>query len=161
MEFGVWIQIWWHDWYKSGQKYVQVHFVGNYNNPDTGFHHMLVNRLLGASKVKWTTPDAYLVFSESDSFHILTLNFEGKKIIDILKTYCSTMNDKKIPRKLAYFRRRCKWCANRWYGTINCLNHVKKMKNYTKLMDFYSFCDDASLFSINCLRKWATLFSSC
>ena len=50
---------------------------------------------MGASTVKWTTLDPCLVFSESDSKLYTSFEFcEEKKIIDILKTYCSTM-----PRK--------------------------------------------------------------
>ena len=89
--------------------------------------------LMGASTVKWTTHDPCLVLSKSDS--ILCTNFEfceQTKILYIFKTYSSAKGSKlwwpkKFQEKSTYFRRRCKWCARRWYWASDCQKFVLKM----------------------------------
>ena len=42
---------------------------------------------MGASIVKWTTPNPHLVLSESDSIVCICFEFYEENKIDILKTY--------------------------------------------------------------------------
>ena len=98
---------------------------------------------LGASIVKWTTPNPCLVFSESYSILCTNFEFVKNRTIDILKTYCFTkpkqlwwQKEKKKEKRCTYFRRWCKWWASRWCWTSGCLIFEIWWK-YIKLMVFY------------------------
>ena len=83
----------------------------------------------GASTVKWTIHDPCLVLSESDSKLYIYVEFFEEIYYRPLETYLSikpiNLWWQKISRKSTYFRRRCKWCASRWYSTNNCLKIFK------------------------------------
>ena len=82
---------------------------------------------MGASMVKWTTPNPCLVLSESDLKLYTNLelceeiNHRHIKRIYKAKQYMMTKNFQEKP---TYFRRWCKWCASRWCWTNDCLKFV-------------------------------------
>ena len=91
---------------------------------------------LGASTVKWITPNPCLVLSESFEFceenhRHLTKTYWPTKPSNLWWKIC-------FQEKSTYFRRRCKWCANRWFWTSKCLNFAKYMIELYKIdVNFY------------------------
>ena len=88
----------------------------------------LRGRGVGASTVKWTTPNPCIVLCESDSSLCTNIEFYEENIIDILRTFSSTKSSnlwwKNLQEKSTDFERRCKWCASMWYWTSDCLKFV-------------------------------------